>query len=105
MNVICPGIVETNLTGEGGWVGFPRELFTPASQITKTVLALVDGGGELVDNYGQRFSADRLYGLAVEINLDRIYVRHQHEFCDEEMGRIMKATEPENQKGAVIKDY
>ncbi|KAF7198244.1 Short-chain dehydrogenase/reductase ATR7 [Pseudocercospora fuligena] len=105
VNSICPGIVETNLTGEGGWAGFPPGLFTPASQISKTVLGLVDASEDLVDSNGLRVAADKLYGLAVEINLDNIYIRPILDFCDDAMRQIMEATDPEKQKGAVIKDY
>jgi NAD(P)-dependent dehydrogenase (short-subunit alcohol dehydrogenase family) len=105
VNVICPGIVETNLTGEGGWTGFSPGLFTPVERICKTVLQLVDGREDVVDADGIRVPAGELYGLAVEINLDRIYVRSIPEFCDEAMRDIMEATDPEKQKGAVIKDY
>ena len=105
VNIICPGIVETNLTGEGGWAGFPPGLFTPAEMISKTVLHLVDGKQDLVDDYGVTFSKDKMYGLAVEINKDKVYVRGIPEFCDDEMRMIMEATDPEKQKGAVIKDY
>ncbi|KAI5361420.1 Putative short-chain dehydrogenase/reductase SDR, NAD(P)-binding domain superfamily [Septoria linicola] len=105
VNIICPGIVETNLTGEGGWAGFPPGLFTPAEQITKTVLQLVDGKEDVIDANGTKVTADRLYGLSVEINLDNIYFRSIPEFCDDAMRSIMEATDPEKQKGAVIKDY
>ncbi|KAK4505171.1 hypothetical protein PRZ48_003134 [Zasmidium cellare] len=105
VNVICPGIVETNLTGEGGWAGFPPGLFTPAEMISKTVLQLVDAKEDFVDAYGATYSKSKLYGLAVEINKDKAYVRGIPEFCDDEMKSIMEATDPEKQKGAVIKDY
>lgn len=105
VNVICPGIVETNLTGEGGWAGFPPGLFTPADMISKTVLHLVDGREDLVDAYGVTYSKEKMYGLAVEINKERVYVRGIPDFCDDEMRMIMEATDPEKQKGAVIKDY
>lgn len=104
-NAICPGIVETNLVGEGGWVGFPPNLFTPAESITKTVLHLVDGKNDLIDANGIRVPAQKLYGLSVEINLEKIYVRTPPDFCDEPMRNIMEATDPEQQKGGVIKDF
>ncbi|CAK4033714.1 Levodione reductase [Lecanosticta acicola] len=105
VNMICPGIVETNLTGEGGWAGFPPGLFTPVENVSNTVLHLVDGEKDLVDANGSKVPADQLYGLSVEINLDRIYIRTIPEFCDDAMRGIMEATDPEKQKGAVIKDY
>lgn len=105
VNVICPGIVETNLTGEGGWAGFPPGLFTPAEMISKTVLHLVDGREDLTDAYGFTYSKEKMYGLAVEINKEKVYVRGIPEFCDEEMRMIMEATDPEKQRGAVIKDF
>lgn len=105
VNIICPGICETNLTGEGGWAGFPPGLFTPVSSIYNTVLHLVDGQKDLIDANGTTYAADQLYGLSVEINLDRIYVRPVIEFCDDAMRQIMEATDPEKQKGAVIKDF
>lgn len=105
VNIICPGIVETKLTGEGGWTGFPPGLFTPVEQITKTVLQLVDGSEDISDASGTKVAADQLYGLSVEINLDKIYFRSIPEFCDDAMRDIMEATDPERQKGAVIKDY
>ena len=105
VNIICPGIVETNLTGEGGWTGFPAELFTPVKRITETVLELVDGSEDMIDSNEKRVAAKDLYGLSVEINLDKIYFRSIPEFCDDAMRSIMEATDPEKQKGAVIKDY
>ena len=105
VNSICPGIVETNLTGEGGWAGFPPDLFTPASDISTNVLRLVDGNEPLTDDFGTTIPVGKLYGLALEINKGRIYARSIPEFCDDDMRRIMEATDPEKQKGAVIKDY
>lgn len=105
VNIICPGIVETNLTGDGGWAGFPPGLFTPVDMISKTVLHLVDNREDLVDAYGMTYSKDKMYGLAVEINQESVYVRGIPDFCDEEMRMVMEATDPEKQKGAVIKDY
>ncbi|EME47822.1 hypothetical protein DOTSEDRAFT_123745 [Dothistroma septosporum NZE10] len=105
VNSICPGIVETNLTGEGGWAGFPPDLFTPASDISRNVLRLVDGNEPLTDDFGTTVPVDKLYGLALEINKGRIYARSIPDFCDDDMRRIMEATDPEKQKGAVIKDY
>ncbi|KAI7536397.1 hypothetical protein KC331_g11498 [Hortaea werneckii] len=104
-NAICPGIVETNLVGDGGWVGFPQDLFTPADMVSKTVLHLVDGKDDLIDANGVKVSAEKLYGLSVEINLTNIYIRTSPEFCDEPMRKIMEATDPEQQKGGVIKDF
>lgn len=105
VNTICPGIVETNLTGENGWTGFPQHLFTPVSSIYNTVLHLVDGKEDFVDANGSTVPAGQLYGLSVEINLDKVYIRVVPDFCDDAMRQIMEATDPERQKGGVIKDY
>lgn len=104
-NAICPGIVETNLTGENGWVGFPQDLFTPLEMISKTVTHLVEGKETLTDANGIQVRPEALYGLTVEINLNSVYVRTQPEYCDESMQKIMEATDPERQKGGVIKDW
>ncbi|KAF2214425.1 hypothetical protein CERZMDRAFT_37692 [Cercospora zeae-maydis SCOH1-5] len=100
VNVICPGVVDTNLTS---WAGFPPQLFTPAEQISKAVAQLVDAREDLVDANGRRIPVDQLYGLAVEVNVNKIYVREIPEFCDEEMKTIMGFTDPGNREGLVIK--
>ncbi|KAF2764545.1 NAD(P)-binding protein [Teratosphaeria nubilosa] len=102
-NAICPGIVETNLVGPGGWSNFPRDLFTPVSKIVDVVLQLIDGT-DLLDANGVQVPAEKAYGQAVEINLDKHYIRTVPDFCDDAMKGIMEATSVENQKGGVIKD-
>ncbi|KAI9687894.1 MAG: hypothetical protein M1822_001975 [Bathelium mastoideum] len=102
-NAICPGIVRTNLVGEGGWDNFPQHLFTPIAMVTKLVLLLLDGA-ELCDANGTIVPAEMTYGITVEINQSNYYVRSPIEFCDDAMRDIMEATTVENQKGGVIKD-
>lgn len=101
-NAICPGIVETNLVGDGGWANFPRDLFTPVEMIAKVVLLLIDGA-ELCDANNEKVPAENTYGITVEINLDKYYIRTQYEYCDDAMRGIMESTSVENQKGGVIK--
>ena len=101
-NAICPGLVGTNLVGEGGWAGFPRHLFTPVEMIVKVVLLLVDGV-ELCDANNERVPAGKTYGITVEINLDKYYIRTQYDYCDDAMRGLMEATTVENQRGGVIK--
>ncbi|WPA97788.1 uncharacterized protein RHO25_002399 [Cercospora beticola] len=95
VNVICPGVVDTNLTD---WKGFPAQLFTPVQGISRAVVQLVDASEDLVDAKGKRTPADKLYSLAVEVNVDKMYVRDIPEFCDNEMKTIMDFTDPENRK-------
>ena len=103
-NVICPGIVETNLVGEGGWSNFPRDVFTPVEMISKVVLMLVDGIA-LHDSSGKHVEPEQAYGQTVEISLDKYYLRSTPDFCDEAMRKVMAATSPEVQQGGVIKEF
>ncbi|KAK5128263.1 hypothetical protein LTR85_002930 [Meristemomyces frigidus] len=102
-NAICPGIVETNLVGEGGWANFPQHLFTPVEMIVKVVLSMLDCDA-MVDANGVTLPADKIYGQTVEINLHNYYIRTPPAFCDSAMESIMEATSVEKQKGGVIRD-
>ncbi|KAL9079603.1 MAG: hypothetical protein Q9157_001540 [Trypethelium eluteriae] len=103
VNAICPGVVETNLVGEGGWDNFPKHSFTPMEMVCKVVLLLVDGEG-LCDANDKKVAAEKTYGVTVEICLTNYYIRTPIEFCDDAMRELMEATSVEKQKGGVIKN-
>lgn len=101
VNAICPGIVRTNLLDKQGWSGFPQDMFTPVGNIANGVCSLIDGN-DMTDAKGTTVPGEKLYGQALEINLNNFYFRSQHDFCDAEMEKIMMATSVENQIGAVL---
>lgn len=101
MNAICLGIVRTNLLDKDGWSGFPQDLFIPVEGIADIVLRLIDGSA-LIDAKGAEIIAGKAFGLAVEISGKNYYIRDQHEYCDEDMRKVMSATEVDNQIGAVL---
>lgn len=104
INVICPGIVRTNilppqmfevrygstkqhphfrsLTGLISQM-FPEEMLTPVSKVVKVVLMLVDGDGSGAQG------GEALVGQAVEICGANHYVRRQHDYCDPTMAALM----------------
>lgn len=73
--------------------------------VSKTVTHLIDDDSMLKDATGLEIPPAEMYGLTVEINLNNIYVRKMPEYCDDAMQNIMEATDPERQKGGVIKDW
>lgn len=101
VNVLCPGIVQTNLLDKKGWSGFPAELFTDVSDIASIVCKLIDGA-DITDSKGRTVTGDKLYGQVVEVNIGKFYFRDQPEFSDAKMKSIMMATSVENQLGAVL---
>ena len=101
INVICPGVVKTNLLKSGGWDGFAQESLTSMNRVVQTVLHLVNGENDLTTADQVKVPADCLYGLAVEISLDNIYVRAPPRHCDEAMKRVMEATSPKIQSGRI----
>ncbi|KAJ3535091.1 hypothetical protein NM208_g7277 [Fusarium decemcellulare] len=92
----CPGTVRTNLLNAKEWTSFPESYFTPLSTIASTVEMLAEGG-EMTDAWGKIVRNGENWGLAVEINGDRIYFRDQMDFCDETMRVVIEATSMENQ--------
>lgn len=92
----CPGTVKTNLLNDKEWTTFPDDYFTPISRIASTVEMLVEGG-KMTDGYGKTVEDGSNYGLAVEINGENFYFREQHEYCDENMKKVIQATSMANQ--------
>ena len=92
----CPGTVRTNLLNAKEWTTFPEDYFTPLSRIASTVEMLAEGG-DMTDARGRTVKAGSDYGLAVEINGEKIYFRDQHEYCDDNMRKVIEATSMENQ--------
>lgn len=76
-------------------------MFTPVENIAQRVCGLIDGN-DMTDSKGVTVPGAKLYGQAMEINLNNFYFRPQHEFCDADMERVMMATSVENQIGAVL---
>lgn len=94
-NALCPGIVATNLLDAAAWKTFPQQHLTPIPSIVDTVTKLVDGQ-TMVDAKGVEVKADRLFGRAVEVNVDKFYFREQHDFCDEGMAALMASADRNN---------
>ncbi|KAF7557047.1 hypothetical protein G7046_g6130 [Stylonectria norvegica] len=93
---ICPGTVRTNLLDSKEWSNFPAEYFTPLSRIASTVELLAEGG-DLTDARGRTFKEGKNFGLAVEINGEKIYFRDKPEYCDDNMRKVIEATSMANQ--------
>lgn len=65
-------------------------MWTPVSAVVKAVLALLDGK-KMTDAVGTKVPADKLYGQAVELSVDKIHFRSQPEYCDEACKQISHA--------------
>jgi NAD(P)-dependent dehydrogenase (short-subunit alcohol dehydrogenase family) len=78
-NAILPGTMKTPLLTEKEWERFGDVEFTPISKVVEVVELLVDD--------------ETLWGKTVEISGTRHYFREQAEYCDEDMKRVMEATD------------
>lgn len=101
LNAICPGVVKTNLVQD--WSGFPEDVFTPMVTILRIVTLLVDANQPLVDSGSVVVPQSSLSGLVIEISRDQFYLRDAPRFLDDQMTRVMGATEPELQRGRILK--
>jgi hypothetical protein len=71
--------MKTPLLTEKEWERFGDVEFTPISKVVEVVELLVDD--------------ETLWGKTVEISGTRHYFREQAEYCDEDMKRVMEATD------------
>lgn len=77
VNCTLPGAVRTNLCDSDTWDMFPQENFTTVRDIVNAVTGLLEDTS--------------INGKAAEISQGKVYYRDQHEFCDEQMARVMGA--------------
>jgi NAD(P)-dependent dehydrogenase (short-subunit alcohol dehydrogenase family) len=81
-NAILPGTMRTSLLTEKEWGAFGDTNWTPIEKVVEVVEMLLDEK----KNY---------WGKTVEISGTNHYFREQAEYCDEDMKRVMEATDIE----------
>ena len=79
-NAILPGTMKTNLLSEEEWGTFGETAWTPVAKVVEVVEMLLDEEKEL-------------WGRTVEISGTNHYFREQAEFCDEDMRKVIEATD------------
>lgn len=81
-NAILPGTMRTSLLTEKEWGSFGDTNWTPIEKVVEVVEMLLDER----ENY---------WGKTVEISGMNHYFREQAEYCDDDMRRVMEATDIE----------
>jgi NAD(P)-dependent dehydrogenase (short-subunit alcohol dehydrogenase family) len=82
-NAILPGTMRTNLLNEKEWSTFGDTTWTPVSKAVEVVEMLLD-------------EKEAYWGKAVEISGTNHYFRVQAEYCDEDMRKVIEATDIES---------
>lgn len=94
-NAICPGPVRTGIIDGAMWDAFfSPDLFSPISFVVDLVLQLVDGNA-LTDALNKRVESGAVHGQALEISVDKFYLREHPPACDKNMARIVGILEVE----------
>jgi len=79
-NAILPGTMKTPLLSDKEWETFGDTRWTPIEKVVEVVEMLVEGED---------------WGKTVEISGRKHYFREQAEYCDDDMRRVMEATDVE----------
>lgn len=82
-NAILPGTMKTGLLNDKEWETFGDTSWTPIEKVVEVVEMLLD-------------EKEAHWGKTVEISGVNHYFREQAEYCDEDMRRVMEATDVEN---------
>lgn len=90
VNTICPGVMPTSLfkPEEFDFAQLPSNLATSTESVADAVAELLSGQDQ-VDSKGRRVSADKAWGLTVEVNGSKKYFRDQVEFGDEDLKQFI----------------
>lgn len=92
MNMICPGIVKTDLGGGEQFTDIAPELFVQTEQIVQLAQLILDGK-DIVDSRGARVSGTDLWNRAVEVSRENnFYFREGPEPSDQIMERMITET-------------
>ncbi|KAH8819312.1 hypothetical protein F5884DRAFT_717631, partial [Xylogone sp. PMI_703] len=76
VNCILPGTVATNIVDPSFWDNFPKEYMTPIEKVVEVVLSLVNN--------------PNASGQAVEVIIDKTYIRDAHPILDPRLQDIMQ---------------
>lgn len=97
-NAICPGPVRTGIIDDATWDAFfSPDVFSQLSFVADRVLQLVDGSA-ITDSLNKHVEPGAVHGLALEISLDRFYLREQPAYCDRNMARLMRNPDADESK-------
>jgi len=88
VHAICPAGVRTPLLSDAFWERIDASNLTPMSRVVRTVEMLMSGG-QMRDSKDKVVEGDQANGLAVEINMDKLFFRDQPEFTDERLEAAM----------------
>lgn len=97
-NAICPGPVRTGIMDEATWDAFfTPDMFSPVSFVADLVLQLVDGSA-LTDALNKHVEAGSVHGQALEISVDKFYLREQPPYCDKNMAKMLRFPDVDESK-------